>query len=85
LERSFEKMEVFKVVKDLNGNKAPGPNGFLMAFFQSCWNVIKEGVKVFLEFHECGKFVRSLNATFISLIPKKVGLLRLKTFVLLVG
>lgn len=29
-------------------------------------------MNVFLEFHECGKFIRTLNATFISPIPKKV-------------
>jgi hypothetical protein len=39
-------------------------------------------MQVFLEFHEHGKFEKSLNATFISLIPKKMGLLRLNYFVL---
>jgi hypothetical protein len=54
---------------------------FSMAFFQSCWDVIKVDVmKVFLEFHERGKFEKSLNATFISLIPKKVGAVEVKDF-----
>jgi len=34
LEREFEKPEV---VQDLNGDKAPGPDGFTLAFFQKCW------------------------------------------------
>ena len=41
LNRSFEEEEVFGVIKDFNGDKAPGPDGFSMAFFQSCWHVLK--------------------------------------------
>jgi hypothetical protein len=36
LERAFEEEEVKKVVSALNGDKAPGPDGFSMAFFQAC-------------------------------------------------
>ena len=36
LERAFEKDEVRKVVLKMNGNKASGPEGFSMAFFQVC-------------------------------------------------
>jgi hypothetical protein len=32
------------------------------------------------EFHLRGKFEKSLNATFISLIPKKVGVVDIKDF-----
>jgi len=45
------------VVKELNGDKVPDSDGFTMAFFQSCWDAIKDVMKVFLEFHEGGKFV----------------------------
>jgi hypothetical protein len=38
LERTFEEKEVWDVIRDLNGHKAPGPNGFTLAFFQKCWN-----------------------------------------------
>lgn len=45
-------MEVFEVVKGMNGDNALGPNGFSMAFFQSCWDVIVlDIIKVFIEFH----------------------------------
>jgi hypothetical protein len=37
-------------------------------------------MKVFLEFHERGKFKKSLNAPAISLIPKKVGVVEVKYF-----
>ena len=36
LDRPFDEDEVFRVVLDFNGDKAPSPDGFLMAFFQSC-------------------------------------------------
>ena len=36
LDRPFEEEEVYGVIKDCNGDKSPGPDGFLMAFFQSC-------------------------------------------------
>jgi hypothetical protein len=33
LERAFKESEVFEVVRTLNSDKAPGPDGFSMAFF----------------------------------------------------
>ena len=36
LERDFSKEEVVKVLHEMEGNKAPGPDGFTMAFFQKC-------------------------------------------------
>ena len=36
LDRLFDEEEVYGVINGFNGGKAPGPNGFSMAFFQSC-------------------------------------------------
>ena len=33
LERVFSKEEVIQVLKEIEGDKAPGPDGFTMAFF----------------------------------------------------
>ncbi|RVW55551.1 LINE-1 retrotransposable element ORF2 protein [Vitis vinifera] len=56
----------------LNGDKAPGPDGFTGAFWQFCWEFVKEEVlEMFKEFHEHKTFLKSLNATFLVLIPKK--------------
>lgn len=44
LERPFDEDEVTGVVRSLNGDKAPGPNGFSLAFFQFCWKVVKEDI-----------------------------------------
>jgi hypothetical protein len=32
----------------MNRNKAPSPNGFTMAFFQTCWDMIKDVMRVFM-------------------------------------
>jgi hypothetical protein len=54
---------------------------FSMAFFQDCWDVIKSDImRVFQDFHAHSKFVKSLNATFIALIPKKHWASDLKDF-----
>lgn len=62
-------------------NKAPVPDGFSMAFFHDCWEVVRENImKVFNEFHSFGKFKKSLNVTFITLVPKWVGAAEVKDF-----
>ena len=33
LERDFSKEEVIKVLQEMEGDKAPGPDGFTMALF----------------------------------------------------
>ena len=72
LERRFEKDEILLVVRDMEGDKAPGPDGFSMAFFHHCWRVVERNVlAVFEEFYQHNKFKKSLNATFIALILKK--------------
>ena len=61
LERDFEEMEVWQVVKGMDGDKAPGPDGFTMAFFQSCWAVVKHDViAVFSEFYRRRQLVKCL-------------------------
>ena len=81
LEEVFSEEEVLKALSDLNGDKAPGPDGFPLRFWQFCWDVVKEEIMGFLlEFHERGRFVRSLNSTFLVLIPKKAGAEDLRDF-----
>ena len=72
LERRFEKDEIPLVVREMEGDKTLGPDGFSMNFFYHCWRVVDRDVlAVFEEFYQHYKFEKSLNATFIALIPKK--------------
>lgn len=73
-EQPFEEREILEALHSLNGDKASGPDGFSLAFFQTCWAVIKEDViQCFNHFHVSEEFEKRLNATFIILIPKKLG------------
>ena len=74
LEISFSENEIHSALMEMSGDKAPGPDGFTMAFWQSSWDFVKEEIlEMFKEFHEQGSFLKSLNNTFLVLIPKKGG------------
>lgn len=79
LERDFGEEEVRKVVKVMVGDKPSSPYDFSMAFFKACWDVLRVDImKVFSDFHAIGKFEKSLNASFISLILKIPSAIDLK-------
>ena len=81
LERRFEKDEILLVVRDMEGDKAPSPNGFSMAFFHHCQRVVERDVlAIFEEFFQHCKFEKSLNATIIALIPKKIDASNIRDF-----
>ena len=76
IEMPFNEDEVIKALLDCCGGKFPKANGMTMTFLQSNWAILSRDVtSMFTEFFSLGKFVASLNTTFISLItliPKKV-------------
>ena len=81
LEVLFTEEEVHVALADLNGDKAPGLDGFTAAFWQFSWHVVKSDIiGLFRDFHEHGSFVRSLNSTFMVLIPKRGWAEDLKDF-----
>ena len=52
-----------------------------MAFFQACWGIVKPDlIAVFHHFFANGRFEKSLNATFITLIPKKHAASEIRDF-----
>ncbi|RVW65713.1 LINE-1 retrotransposable element ORF2 protein [Vitis vinifera] len=74
LEQPFTEEEIHAALMGMNGDKAPGPDGFTVAFWQSCSEFAKEEiVDLFKEFFEEKSFAKSLNSTFLVLIPKKGG------------
>ena len=69
------------LIKLFNGDKAQGPDGFPMAFFQNCWDLIRFDIMgVMHSFHERAAFATSLNASFLTLIPKKTEVVEVKDF-----
>ena len=66
---------------EMNGNKALGPDGFTVAFWQACWDFVNEEIlELFKEFYDQSSFAKSLNTTFLVLIPKKGGAEDLEDF-----
>ncbi|RVW40194.1 Transposon TX1 uncharacterized 149 kDa protein [Vitis vinifera] len=81
LEVPFTEEEVHDALVGCSGDKALGPDGFTMSFWQFAWDFVKEDVmRFFREFHEHGKFVKRLNTIFLVLIPKKMGAEDLREF-----
>ncbi|KAF7802979.1 ribonuclease H [Senna tora] len=55
----------------MDGNKAPGPDGMSPMFFQHCWETVQQDVTRTLgSFLSRGHILRTLNQTHIALIPK---------------
>ncbi|RVW53160.1 LINE-1 reverse transcriptase-like [Vitis vinifera] len=74
LEHPFSEDEIHSALMEMNGDKAPRPDGFTMAFWQRCWVLVKEEVlDLFKEFYEQSAFIKSINNTFLVLLPKKGG------------
>ena len=44
LEIPFSMEEVTSALSDLNGDKAPSSNGLTVAFWQSCWDIVRDDV-----------------------------------------
>ena len=66
LEKAFDEEEVKVVVFNMKGEKAPGLDGFPLAFFQRIWEDIKVDVMEFMtEFHARGKLSKHIGAFFI--------------------
>jgi hypothetical protein len=73
LDAVFTEAEVWDTIKDMPADRAPGPDGFIGAFYQRAWPVIKADIMTGL--HKLGVgdgrgFAR-LNRALITLIPKK--------------
>ncbi|RVW23310.1 putative ribonuclease H protein [Vitis vinifera] len=74
LEVQFSEEEIQAALMGMNGDKAPGPDGFTIAFWQSSWGLVKEEIMdLFREFYNQRSFANGLNSTFLVLIPKKGG------------
>ena len=63
------------------GEKALGLDGFMIAFFNHCWVVVRVEVLATLQpFMSVVYSKKSLNETIVSLIPKKGGASNLNNF-----
>lgn len=66
--------EIKATLFSLNGNKAPGSDGFTTQFFKDSWEIIGDSVLSAIEhFFSTSQMDRQVNATIIALIPKKMN------------
>lgn len=69
------------ILLNSDGDKAPGPDDFIMCFFRACWETLREDLmQIIHNFHQNEFLEKSFNATFIALIPKKFKAQELKDF-----
>ncbi len=65
----------------LGPDKAPGPDGFPLMFYQRFWESIKgDIVEIFADFHSGGLDLASINKGWICLIPKKTAPLEIRNY-----
>ena len=74
LQDPFSVEKIRAALSDLNGDKTIRSGWVHTAIWQHNLETVKEEVLImFRKFHENGKFVRSLNTTFLVLVPKREG------------
>ena len=67
----FSEEEVKMTIFDMEYNKAPGPDGFPIEFYQFFWDVVKQDLmSLFYEFYMGRLHIHSLNFGVITLLPK---------------
>ncbi|XP_071715058.1 uncharacterized protein [Rutidosis leptorrhynchoides] len=73
LERIFSESEIWEAVNDCGSSKALGPDGFNLGFYKKFWNIIKgDLIEAINMFWEKGEISKGCNASFITLVPKKL-------------
>jgi hypothetical protein len=74
LEQPVTAEEIKRTMFSMPLNKAPGPDGFTTEFFKSSWSIVGEDVVAAIQsFFESGLLLKELNATILTLVPKKLN------------
>ena len=77
----FSLIEIEEVVRENDGGKSPGSDGYNFAFVKEFWYLIKNEVRImFDQFHANEVLPKSMLAFFVTLIPKVSSPLELKDF-----
>lgn len=69
--RKISMEETEEAIRSMPNDKAPGPDGFTINFYKACWSTVKQDVWEAVEdSRRLGTILKSLNSTFLALIPK---------------
>lgn len=78
---SFTEEEVLKALKEVDGDKSLGLDGFSLKFEQSFWDVFKRGLLgLFQCFYDHAELDHRFSESFIALILKMKGSASLNNF-----
>jgi hypothetical protein len=81
LELPFSTIDIDEIIKALPTDKSPGPDGFSNEFIKKCWSIIKHDFYSLCDaFHSSEVCLRSINSSYITLIPKVDGPTRVSDF-----
>ena len=74
--------EVWRTIKQLPSDKAPGPDRYAGRFYKVCWAIIKEDIMAAIPAVWSRKLANFgvLNSAYITLLPKKEGAEQPKDF-----
>ena len=77
----FSLEEIKTAVFSMEHNRAPGPDGFPIEFFQKFWDLVSPNLfSLFQDFHRGSLDIKRFNYGIITLIPKGQGADRLTMF-----
>lgn len=67
----FTREEVLNAIKECDGSRAPGPDGFNFNFIKRFWTLLeKDFMDLMHQFHSDGFIHKGMSSSFITLIPK---------------
>jgi hypothetical protein len=72
LNKPIVEEEIDQALQEIPNGKFPGPDGFIVEFFKSYWEIFKHSVyRVVEDSRRSASILKVLNATMITLIPKE--------------
>ncbi|XP_075663267.1 uncharacterized protein LOC142632825 [Castanea sativa] len=81
LDRQVTNVEIEEAVFQLGPHKAPGLDGIPAFFYQEFWSFVKQDIFNYVHaFFHSGSMLRSLNHTYITLIPKTLPIEEVNQF-----
>ncbi|GJY33854.1 RNA-directed DNA polymerase, eukaryota, reverse transcriptase zinc-binding domain protein [Tanacetum coccineum] len=79
--RDVSDQEIHEAMFVMGDNKAPGPDGYNVAFFKEAWEILATDVtKSMKEFFTNGVLLKELNHTILALIPKVTSPMKINDY-----
>jgi hypothetical protein len=82
LDDEFTEDEILAAIKDMHGDKAPGPNGFTFSRFKNCWATTKDDLLAVFRAVQLGRAhgFAKLNRALVTLLSKKQDAAEIRDF-----